>query len=388
MPPEDMGLRKGVNRGENARNGKARGVRQVEITIDVSDAAGLGIAAAISATVVLPDPAALPDHPVLCFAAPSSSYARGYYTCELPGPARGAGSQAAFHAARGWIFVALDWLGCDEAQGRGTGRIDPEDLGYAALTAAADAARQDIVQRLANGVLTPDYPPVSASCVIGIGQSLGAALLIYQQARHRSFDGIAVLGFSAIHAHPATPPGGRPVTVAWYPRDARLDECREPLNAILLAEAGDAASQAAWEAIAWGFHYDDVPLDVVEQDLAHYEGIARGDMGGAETASPSPPWYARRTPQRAARSTLTPGVVASEAAAITVPVLAATGERDLVPDPRAEPRAYPSARSIDMFVCPRMGHVHNMAGTRALLWERIHLFGTWCVSTNDMRSNT
>ncbi|MFT4057171.1 MAG: hypothetical protein QM681_21890 [Novosphingobium sp.] len=360
-------------------------MRQVEVTIDVSDAAGLGLAAAIRATVMLPDPDALPDRPVLCIAVPSSSYARGYYTCALPGPGPGpgpapeAGSQATFHAGRGWIFAALDWLGCD-----GSDTIDPEDLGYAALTAAAHAAREEIALRLANGVLAPGYPPVSPACVIGIGQSLGAALLIYQQARHRSFDGIAVLGFSAIHAHPATPPGGRPVTVAWYPRDARLEECREPLNAALLAEAGDAAAQAAWEALAWGFHYDDVPLDVVEQDLAHYEGIARGD----DTAAPSPPWYASRTPQRAARSTLTPGIVASEAAAITVPVLVAMGERDLVPDPRAEPRAYHSTTSIDLFVCPRMGHVHNMAGTRALMWQRIDLFGRWCLSTNDMRSNT
>jgi hypothetical protein len=30
-----------------------------------------------------------------------------------------------------------------------------------------------------------------------------------------------------------------------------------------------------------------------------------------------------------------------------------------------------------------MGHVHNMAGTRALLWERIHLFGQWCVTATS-----
>ncbi|PNU04179.1 hypothetical protein [Novosphingobium guangzhouense] len=365
-------------------------MRQVEITIDVSDAAGLGRSAAVRATVVLPDAAALPESPVLCLALPSSSYARGYYTCALPGPARDAGAQAAFHAARGWIFAALDWPGCD-----GTGDIDPEDLGYAVLAAVAHAAQCEILLRLANGVLAPGYPPVSPACVIGIGQALGAALLIYQQARHRSFDGIGVLGFSAIHAHPATPPGGRPVTVAWYPRDARLEECREPLNAALLAQAGDAAAQAAWEALAWGFHHDDVPLDVVEQDLAHYEGIARygqsRDQGQDQTEladAPSPPWYARRTPQRAARSTLTPGIVASEAAAITVPVLTAMGERDLVPDPRAEPRAYPSATSIDLFVCPRMGHVHNMARTRALLWERIHMFGALCTAIKYMGRST
>lgn len=346
-------------------------MRQIEVTIDVSDAVGLGLPAAISATVVLPEPDALPDRPVICIALPSSSYARGYYTCELPGAGAGAGagSQAAFHAGRGWIFAALDWLGCDGRSG-----IDPEDLGYAALTAAAHAAQAEIVLRLANGVLSPGYRPVGGACVIGIGQSLGGGLLVYQQARHASFDGIGVLGFSAVHSQPAAPPGGSPVVVAWYPRDARLEECREPLNAAALAAAGGGGAQAAWEAVAWGFHYDDVPLAVVEQDLAHYEGIARG----GDPDKPSPPWYARRTPQRAARSSLTPGVVAPEAAAITVPVLAAMGERDLVPDPRGEPRAYGSARSVDLFVCPRMGHIHNMAGTRALMWRRIHRFGEWC----------
>lgn len=372
-----MPLPSGVNQGDKrVREGKAvrggTGMLQLEVSVDVSDAAGLGVAAVVMATVTLPEPEALPDRPLVCVAMPSSSYARGYYTCDLPGA--GSGAQAAFHAGRGWIFVALDWLGCDRESA-----IDADDLGYSVLAAAAHAAQAEIILRLANGVLAPGYPAIGQPCVIGVGHSLGGALLICQQARHRSFDGIGVLGFSAVHSHPATPPGGTEVAVAWYQRDARLEECREPLNAAALAAAPPAAAQAAWEAIAWGFHYDDVPPDVVEQDLAHYEGIA----GGGDPVAPSPPWYARRTPQRAARSTLTPGVVAPEAAAITVPVLSAMGERDLVPDPRGEARAYASARSIDLFVCPRMGHVHNMAGTRSMLWQRIHLFGAWCASASS-----
>lgn len=348
-------------------------MQQIEVTIDVSDTVGLGVPAMIEASVVLPDLQDLPDRPVVCMARPSSSYARGYYTCDLPGA--GSGAQAAFHAARGWIFVALDWLGCDPASA-----IDPEDLGYAMLTQAAHAAEREILLRLANGVLAPGFPPVGQPCVIGMGGSLGAALTIYQQAHHRSFDGLVVLGFSAIHSHPSTPPGGEPVVVAWYPRDASFEECREPLNAAALAEAQVEGSQeqAGWEALAWGFHYDDVPREVVEQDLAHYEGIARG----GEPTGTSPPWYARRTPERAARSTLTPGIISAEAAMITAPVLTAMGVRDLVPDPHAEPRAFSASKSVDLFVCPRMGHIHNMAGTRALLWERIHQFGEWCSSSS------
>ena len=68
-------------------------------------------------------------------------------------------------------------------------------------------------------------------------------------------------------------------------------------------------------------------------------------------------------------------MVATEAAAITVPILLAMGERDVVPDPWLEPKAYRSATDISLFVCPRMGHMHNFAGTREAFWQRIHAWG-------------
>ncbi|WP_168176316.1 hypothetical protein [Novosphingobium sp. PC22D] len=344
-------------------------LQQVELRLDVSHAIGLDGPATVFASVVLPAPEALADPAVVCFARPSSSYSRAYYTHALPGP--GSDAQARWHAGRGWIFVAVDTLGC-----AGDANLDPEALTFAVLAAAADAAEREILARLANGVLVDGYPPVGGATVIGLGHSLGGALAIYQQARHRSYHGVGVLGFSAIHSHPATAPGAPPVVVAWYPRDASAGET-EPLNAEALDAAGTAElqGQAAWSSLAWGFHYDDVPAEIVEADLRHY---ARIGLAEEEAGSEREPWHARRTPQRAARATLTPGIVAAEAACLTVPVLCATGARDLVPDPHAEPRAYRSARSIDVFACPRMGHVHNFAGTRELLWRRIEAFGAWC----------
>jgi hypothetical protein len=347
-------------------------VKQVELHIDVTDAAGLDEPAQVAATVVLPDPDSLRPSAVVCFARPSSSYSRGYYTYDLPGPAQGA--QANFHAERGWIFAALDILGCGDSSEHDVDRLD-----YATLAAAAHAAEQEILLRLANGVLLEGYPPVHQPITIGIGHALGAGLTIFQQARHRSYSGIVTLGFSAIHSHPSTPPGGRPIIVAWYPRDASLEDCAEPLNARALEMATQNDPQdAAWMSLAWGFHYDDVPQEVVEQDLRHYAAVGRED--GLARDEDAMPWNSHVTPRCAARSTLTPGIVATEAAAVTVPVLCAMGVRDLVPDPAGEPRAFSSARSVDIFVCPRMGHVHNFAGTRALLWERIHLFGDWCAA--------
>ncbi|MGE0793805.1 MAG: hypothetical protein AB7O29_00485, partial [Acidimicrobiia bacterium] len=71
-----------------------------------------------------------------------------------------------------------------------------------------------------------------------------------------------------------------------------------------------------------------------------------------------------------------PGTVATEAAAIDVPVLLAMGERDVVPDPWLEPKQFMRATDITLFVCPRMAHMHNFAGTRERFWARIHSWGS------------
>jgi hypothetical protein len=70
-----------------------------------------------------------------------------------------------------------------------------------------------------------------------------------------------------------------------------------------------------------------------------------------------------------------PGVVAAEAAVIAVPVFVAAGERDVVPSPREEPRAYRRSPDITVCVYPRMAHMHNMASTREDLWRRLHHWG-------------
>jgi hypothetical protein len=69
---------------------------------------------------------------------------------------------------------------------------------------------------------------------------------------------------------------------------------------------------------------------------------------------------------------LSPGVVAPEAAVVGAPVFIGVGERDVVPDPMSEPKAYLRAQDVTVFVCPRMSHMHNFANTRETLWSRLH----------------
>ncbi len=119
--------------------------------------------------------------------------------------------------------------------------------------------------------------------------------------------------------------------------------------------------------MAWPFHYDDVDPTVVRRDMEDYPA-RHGDV---------PPWGSATIPGTAVLWCLAPGSTLAEAAAIRTPVLVALGERDVLVDPRGEPRGYESAASVDLFVCPRMAHMHNFAGTRELFWRRLETWAEW-----------
>src|SRR5690606_13083275 len=97
-------------------------IRSLDLLIDVTLEADLGEPARVALTVHLPDPAKLGPNPVVCFAKPGGGYSRGYYTCDLPGPAKGA--QAAWHAERGWIFVSVDHLGVGDSSLHEAAKLD------------------------------------------------------------------------------------------------------------------------------------------------------------------------------------------------------------------------------------------------------------------------
>lgn len=337
----------------------------LDLVIDVTDAVSLGEPAAVALTVHLPDPASLPGQPVACFAKPGGGYGRGYYTIDLPGPGHGRGSQAAWHAARGWIFVSVDHLGV----GASTTGHEPERLTYTVVAAASQAAEQEVLRRLATGTLADGFPAVVDLLRLGVGQSMGGCLTVVQQGRYDCYDGIGVLGYSAVHTHPPTAPGLAPITAAWIPRDALPSE-GIVVNTAALASA---TSQLAPEepdlgpVMGWAFFYDDVDPALVEQDLRQFP-TRGGDV---------PPWASATIPLVVSLWCLAPGAIAPEAAGVTVPVLVAMGERDVIADPRGEPRAYLAAASVDLFICPRMGHMHNFAGTRELLWDRIATWADW-----------
>jgi alpha-beta hydrolase superfamily lysophospholipase len=336
-------------------------MKSIDITIDVTEAAGYGETASIAATVHLPEPAAIGERPVVCFALPGGGYSRRYFAMDLPDG--DSGGQAAWHTDRGWIVVAIDHLGFGESS-----CYEPDLLTFEHVADANHAAVCEVIARLAAGTIDPDFAAVSDPFKVGIGQSMGGCFLIVQQAHHGTFDAIGVLGYSAIHTIVPSRPGTPNVAMPWmtrvgYPHAPRI------LNAAVLAEA--IAPQInnpdeLAEAIADGehiwtyaFHHDDEPRQLVREDMVAMEG------------GPVPVWRSATT---AACGILmvAPGAVATEAASITVPVLIAAGEVDVVPNPWNESRAYISSSDITTAVFPQMAHMHNFAPTRTHLWSRLH----------------
>jgi hypothetical protein len=69
-----------------------------------------------------------------------------------------------------------------------------------------------------------------------------------------------------------------------------------------------------------------------------------------------------------------PGALADEAAVIDVPVLLATGERDVCRAPAEELAMFKAATDVSVFTVRQMAHMHNFAATRTRLWDRLDEF--------------
>jgi len=331
-------------------------MKSIELKVDISAAVALPGPLHIAASVFLPDAAKLTSPPVAIFAFPGGGYSRGYFDVHPPGH-RGY-SQAEHHLDRGIIFVAADHLGV------GASSIpDLAALSIEMLAAANDAAIRQISAQLAAGSLSPGFPALPNLVRIAIGQSMGGCITIVMQGRMGTCDAIACLGFSAIHTVlPQRTEAARQQGIA-----ANKFFRNHNLREVAAARGGVHGFD-----FVYPFHWEDVPQDILDADM----------KGGYPVRKTAPPWGSMTMPA-CARLMLSPGYVAQEAAAIEVPVLIAAGERDVVPDPRAEPGAFKSSKDVSVYVVPGMAHMHNFATTRKLLWDRI---ADWSVMVGKPRN--
>lgn len=332
-------------------------MHSIDLSVDVTDAIGLGETLHTRATVSLPDPTSLTLDPIVCFAFPGGGYSRQYFTFDIPSSS--GGGQAGWHASRGWIFVSCDHIHVGESDSPS----QPGLLSMESVAAANAATVEAIWSKLTEGSLSDDFPAISDATRLGIGQSMGGCLAIVQQGQIGTYDGVGVLGYSAQHTVLAMPPGTPRLPFPYVPRGSlSIQVMSAPPNMDINPDF--AIRDDGLPISTWGFHYDDEPEDLVRADMVDYP-----------TRNGNLPVWASATMPPCAGFMMSPGVVALEASVITVPVLVAVGERDVCPRPLTEPSAYASSTDVSVFICPRMSHMHNFASTREIFWRRIESWG-------------
>lgn len=316
---------------------------KLELRIDVTAAAPeLGEPVVMAVTAWLPDPAALPAKPVAIFACPGGGYSRGYFDMHFAGHENY--SEAEWQVARGVIYFAIDHVGFGEST-----IPDLSLVTFQTHAATHDSCVRQLKARLAGGTLAPGFPAIAPFCV-GMGQSYGGGVTILTQGRFATFDAIAPFGKSAIHT--ALPQRTREEFAHGLRRFEAVAEGKV---------VGHLNVDNSGVDYIYPFHWEDVPADILAADMA-------GGYPIRETV----PYFGSKTMPDIAPTFMIPGALSDDAARITVPVLVGVGERDTCPEPLKEPSAYPASRDVSVYIVPKMAHMHNFAGTRELLWRRLH----------------
>jgi hypothetical protein len=265
------------------------------------------------------DGAAPPTVVACCF--PGGGMSSTYF--DLPAPY----SMAEHLAGRGIGVLLLDHPGV----GTNPAPPDPWTLTPAAV-ADADAA-------LVRSALAELGPAVEV--VVGVGHSMGAMLVVLQQARHELYDRLVLLGH-----------GSAGLPEALTPEDLAAD-----------------------------------PADVVDLARARF---GRPLPGGTTASSeylvgPDLPVDAREALDSAAAPLLAacglfamlPGSHAAELASLSVPVLAGVGEHDIAREP---------VGSV-VHVLPGAFHNANVAPNRAELWDAVAHFVLAGSSEDDVQQD-
>jgi pimeloyl-ACP methyl ester carboxylesterase len=304
--------------------------------------------AAFSSPATIAATAFLPAHPSgkIVIAVPGGTYSRAYWHQDpsaLPGY-----SFCEHLCLAGVTVVAVDNLGTgDSTRPSDPDLVTPELMG----DANAQLATQ-IRSRAASGTLDEGLRPMESPEVIGVGHSLGGLVTLLQQSKWRSYDRIAVLGYTAVPSEDPAP----------YPD--RLNAALE----MLAVQARDT--------------FDNGYLEVPRSSL---EAFFYGDFVDRNVVA-SDAKTATVMPRIAGAAAMVYGSAADAAARIDVPVFLAFGEQDLSPDPRKEAIAYQSSQDITVFVLPGSAHCHNLAPTRLLLWNRLlNWIGDGSFGSSDAR---
>jgi pimeloyl-ACP methyl ester carboxylesterase len=238
----------------------------------------------------------------------------------------------------GLAVLTLDHLGTGDSPSPD----DPYTLIPRVVAAVHAHVVAEAVARLRAGDLVTGVGPMTVGRVVGCGHSMGAMITVQQQARHRSYDAVVLLGFggAGLPEHLNDEERG-------YAGD--LDELELALPTLVAARFGGALAPSKREV----------------RERPAGEPLIPGDLLGPATGA---------LLTLGGLTSMIPGTSDREMAAIDVPVLAAVGENDIVREVERLPLLFSSTPELTEFVLPGSGHNHVIAAERLLLFDEI---GRW-----------
>lgn len=306
-------------------------VGPVALSFDVAQALPVeviqGQPVRIAAWLFFPDdPARLSERPVAMALTSGGSYDKRYHHAVVPDHA---GYSAAEHlAALGNVVLLCDHLGSGEST-----RVPDQNLATRHVVAMANhAAVTQFHERLAKGDLHPSLPAIPRFLRIGGGHSMGGMMTTVQQAAHRTYDAIAIMGYTAQGVHISR--GGQ----------------KHRASGFIPATPGPDYSVNDRSTQRENFHWSDVPAEVIAADDA----------------------LSVPTPSQIGLDSIRDAIIVPDAARIDVPVFMGLGERDVSPDPQSEPHFFPKCPDFTLHILPRSAHCQTFASTRHQFWNRLH----------------
>ena len=279
---------------------------------------------------VIADPSLVGDDSTIVCCFPGGGMSARYFDIE--------GYDMAGHlAASGLVVVLID----HPAVGESDVPDDPWTLTPDVVADADVAAARHAIDGLRTGTLVDGLPALPDGRAIGMGHSMGAMLVAYQQARHGLYDAVVLLGHSGRGLPEVLTP--EELTFAGDPDGART-------HIVQLAKArfGNPLPIGTTDASEFlvGPNAPRDAIDAIGQTRSHL------------LACPG-------------LTSMIPGSHDRELAAIDVPVLIALGEFDIAGEPSEAPGWLTGSKDVSLYVQPGAFHNANIAPNRTELWDRV-----------------
>lgn len=276
--------------------------------------------------------------PVIWYALPGGSFTKHYFNVRS-----GSNSQRSFAAAMtalGHIVVAFDPVGIGDSERP----PDAQALNIDSIGMIHAAAIEFVRTGIMAGTLIADLPAQPKACHLGVGHSMGGALMMLQQGTYKGFSGVALLGSSTLGMEMALTDGERR-----YVRDPQ--GARAALPELVKARFGEPFP--AFSIEPWAR-----PIFAGEDETwSAALALTQGRVLGA-----------------AGLFCMFPDGLAPEAAQIDVPVFLAFGDADIPVSPHGSMRAFSASRDVSMMVLPKTGHMHFGFASAPMLFDRLAHF--------------